>query len=268
MSASLLYHALGLQHQEYLGTEYTKGAIIFKIRTKPSELRCSYCNSYNVRPKGIKERKFKAPPIGKKRIFIEAKIQRLECKDCGAIRQEPIKYAEYKKTYTKVFKRYAIDLLKVMTMQDVAKLLGVGWDMIKEIQKEYLEKHYGKPELQNITRIAIDEISIQKGHKYFTVVMDLDTGAIVYVGEGKDSECLEPFWKRLKRSGAIIEAVAIDMSPAYIDAVTKHMHDAKIVFDHFHIIKLYNDKLTELRRELYNFETDAGKKKSSKEQGG
>jgi transposase len=92
--------------------------------------------------------------------------------------------------------------------------------------------------------------------------MDLDTGAIVYVGEGKDSECLEPFRKRLKRSGAKIEAASPDMSPAYIEAVTKHLHDAKIVFDHFHIIKLYNDKLTELRRDLYNFETDDSKKKS------
>jgi transposase len=93
-----------------------------------------------------------------------------------------------------------------------------------------------------------------------TVVMDLKSGAIVFVGAGRDSESLIPFWKRLKRSGAKIEAVSIDMSPAYKEAVVKNLSASKVVFDHFHIIKMYNDKLTELRRDLFNFETDAGQK--------
>jgi transposase len=64
----------------------------------------------------------------------------------------------------------------------------------------------------------------------------------------------------LKRSGAKIEAVFIDMSPAYIEAVVKNLSSSKLVFDHFHIIKLFNDKLTELRRDLYNYEPDTEKK--------
>ena len=62
----------------------------------------------------------------------------------------------------------------------------------------------------------------------------------------------EPFWKRLKGSKANIDAVAIDMSPAYISAVMENLTKATIVFDHFHIIKLYNDGLSELRRKLYH----------------
>ncbi|MBM2814252.1 MAG: Transposase [Ignavibacteria bacterium] len=148
----------------------------------------------------------------------------------------------------------------MMTIQDVSETVGVGWDMVKGIQKQYLEKHYGSPDLKKVRSIAIDEIAIEKGHKYLTVVMDLETGAIVFVGDGKHAESLQPFWKRLKRSGAKIESVAIDMSPAYIEAVTKNLQSSKIVFDHFHIIKMYNETLSELRRDLYNFETDAGKK--------
>jgi transposase len=260
MSTSLLYHAFGLQHQEYLGTEYVDGKIIFKIRTKPEELRCSNCNSYKVKLRGSKERIFRAQPIGKKRIYLRAKIQRLECKECGVVRQEAIKYADYKKSYTKGFQRYVLELSKMMTIQDVSNAVGAGWDLVKGIQKEYLQKHYGKPDLKGLKRIAIDEIAIQKGHKYFTVVMDLDSGAIVFVGEGKDSACLLPFWKRLKRSGAKIESVSIDMSPAYIEAVAENLSVSEIVFDHFHIIKMYNDKLTEIRRDLYNFETESSKK--------
>lgn len=61
-----------------------------------------------------------------------------------------------------------------------------------------------------------------------------------------------PFWRRLKRADAHVEAVAIDMSAAYIAAVKDHLPKVVIVFDHFHIVKLYNDGLTKLRRELYH----------------
>ena len=181
--------------------------------------------------------------------------------DCGSIRQEVIKYADYKKTYTRSFQRYVLDLVKVMTIQDVAEAVGVGWDMVKGIQKEYLGKHYGKPDLKEVRSISIDEIAVEKGHKYLTIVMDLLSGAVIFVGEGKNAECLQPFFERLKRSHAKIESVAIDMSPAYIEAVTRNLSASKVVFDHFHIIKMYNDALSELRRDLYNFETDTNKKK-------
>jgi transposase len=260
MSTSLLYHGFGLVHQQCLKTEYEDGKIIFNIQTKPEELRCSCCNSYRIKYRGFKERIFKAQPIGRKQVYLKAIIRRLECLDCGHIRQEAIKYADYKKSYTRGFQRYVLDLSKMMTIQDVSETLGVGWDLVKGIQKQYLEKHYGHPDLKNVKSIAIDEIAIQKGHKYLTVVMDLGIGAVVFVGDGKDSDCLLPFWKRLKHSGAKIESVAIDMSPAYIESVTKNLTSAKIVFDHFHIIKMYNDSLSELRCDLYNFEKDKGKK--------
>ena len=100
-------------------------------------------------------------------------------------------------------------------------------------------------------QIAIDEISIGKGHRYLTVVLDLETGRIVYVGHGKGGDALADFWKRLRRCGAKIAAVATDMSPAYIDAVTTHLPEAVLVFDRFHVMKLFNDKLSDLRRELH-----------------
>jgi transposase len=82
--------------------------------------------------------------------------------------------------------------------------------------------------------------------------MDLDSGAVVFVGHGKGADALKPFWKRLRPSGAKIEAAAMDMSEAYRGAVATHLKTAVIVFDHFHVIKLYNDKLSGLRRSLYH----------------
>jgi transposase len=132
----------------------------------------------------------------------------------------------------------------------------VGWDVIKDIQKRDLKCRFAKPKLKSMSLMAIDEIAVAKGHRYLTVVMDLETGAVVFVGDGRGADALNPFWKRLRPSHAQIEAVAMDMSAAYRAAVSIHLPKAKIVFDHFHVIKLFNDRLSNFRRALYREATD------------
>ena len=135
---------------------------------------------------------------------------------------------------------------------------------MKDIQKRNLNKHFAKPKLKHLKHLAIDEIAVSKGHRYLTVVLDLESGAVVFVGDGKGADALLPFWKRLRASHAKIQAVATDMSPAYIDAVTTYLPDATLVFDRFHVMKLYNEKLSQLRRDLQREATDGPMKKSIK----
>ncbi len=130
-------------------------------------------------------------------------------------------------TYTKAFARYALELSQYMTIQDVADHLRISWDVIKEIQKADLKRRFDRPKLKHLRHIAIDEISTAKGHVYLTIVLDLDSGVVVHVGSGKGGDALKDFWMRLRHSGAKIEAVATDMSPAYIDAVTTHLPGAR-----------------------------------------
>jgi transposase len=176
------------------------------------------------------------------------------------VRQVKVAFADSRRSYTCAFERYALELSRRMTIRDVAKHLGVSWDVIKDIQKRDLSRRYAKPKLKHLRHIAIDEISVAKGHRYLTVVMDLDSGAVVFVGDGKGADALKPFWKRLRGSKAKIEAVAMDMSAAYRGAVSTHLHDATIVFDRFHVMKLFNEKLSNLRRALYREATDVLKK--------
>lgn len=255
MSTSLLYHGFGIIGYQYLRTRYISGKVEFTIQHK--ELRCSVCNSSSVIRRGTILRSFKALPIGKKPVVIKLNVQRVKCKKCGILRQAKIDFADYRRSYCKTFERYALDLLQHMTIQDVANHLGISWDVIKDIQKLYLKNHFSKPKLSSLCWIAIDEISIGKGHQYLTVVLDLQIGRVVYVGDGKGAEALEVFWKRLKRSKANIKAVAIDMSPAYISAVSENLKEAAIVFDHFHVVKLFNEKLSKLRRDLYRELSDS-----------
>lgn len=121
---------------------------------------------------------------------------------------------------------------------------------MKTIVKEEFRRRFRRPRLKDLRLLAIDEISVGRGHRYLTVVLDLESGAVVFVGDGKGSEALDPFWRRLRQSGAKVEAVAIDMSQAYFQAVKEHLPGAILVFDHLHVVKLMNDKLSNLRREL------------------
>jgi transposase len=194
-------------------------------------------------------------------VFFDLDVQRVGCLRCGTIRQVSLGFADPRFSYTRAFERYALELSKHMTIRDVAGHLSVSWDVIKEIQKRDLMKRFSRPCLKDLRRIAIDEISIRKGHRYLTVVLDMTKGTIVYVGGGKGADALDSFWKKVKRAKAKIEAVAMDMSPAYISAVSTHLQKATIVFDHFHVIKLFNDKLSGLRRDLYREAKDLLQKK-------
>lgn len=250
MSTSLLYHAWGLQGYRYRRTDYREGGIVFEVEQNADTLRCSCCGSRSIVRQGHVIRHFKSIPIGMKPVTILLSIPRLWCASCCKIRQARVRFADTRRSYTKAFERYALALSAQMTIQAVAQHLGVGWDVIKDIQKRHLRRRFKRIKLRHLRCIAIDEISIGKGHRYLTVVLDLDSGAVVFIGQGKGAEALQPFWKKLHGSGARIEAVASDMSPAYRSAIEEHLPRAAHVLDRFHVIKLYNDQLSELRRQI------------------
>lgn len=251
MSTSLLYHGFGIRGYRYTRTEYVEGKVIFHIEQPREQLCCAACGSAKIVLRGHQDRLFRHVPIGTKQVWIQFPVPRVECRDCGKVRQVKVSFADPRRRYTRGFVRYVLELSPHMTIKHVARHLGASWDTIKEIQKTHLERHYARPPLKHLRKIAIDEISTRKGHVYLTVVLDLESGAVVFVGDGKGADALLPFWKRLRASHARVQAVAIDMSPAYIQAVQKHLPDADLVFDRFHLVKLLNDKLSQLRRDLY-----------------
>jgi transposase len=256
MSTSLLYHGFDVRGYRYVRTEYVEGGVVFTIVQDPKTCRCPACGDRNIILKGGVVRRFRTLPIGRKKVTLAFRVPRIKCRDCNAVRQTPIGFADARRTYTRSFAQYVLELARMMTIRDVALHLGVSWDLVKEIVKSDLQRRFGRPKLRDLQQIAIDEISIGKGHRYLTVVLDLETGVVVHVGHGKGGDALVDFWKRLRRSGAKIKAIATDMSPAYIDAVTTHLPHAVLVFDRFHVMKLFNDKLSDLRRELYRAAKD------------
>lgn len=147
------------------------------------------------------------------------------------------------------------------TIKDVSRHLRVGWNMVKDIHKKYLKSRYSRPDIRNVRRIGIDEFATNKGHVYKTIVVDLDTGRIIHVGEGKGKDALEGFWKRVRRNKAKIEIVTSDLSAAFIASVMENAPDAVHVYDKFHVVKLVNEAVDTVRRYVYAQETDLEKRK-------
>ncbi len=263
MNSSLLYHAYGVTEYEYSGIEYKDSSIFIKLKhEEPQKLQCPHCGGFHVIRYGKTKRDIRNLPFGSKRTFLSLTIQRYHCKDCEHTYQANIPFTHGSVSYTYRFSRYVLDLLRIGgTISSVAAHLRVNWNIVKDIHKQYLKNHYTYPSLKNVRRIGIDEFAVRKGHVYKTIVVDLDTGRILYVGNGKGADSLKGWWKRCRRNKVNIEVVTSDLSAAYISSVMENAPDATHIYDRFHVTQLVTDAVDDVRRLLWNQETDFEKRK-------
>ena len=246
MSLSVLYHALGLYGYHHLRSRRSGRAVYLEVvRDKK---RCAHCGYWRVIQKGYYWRTLRLPPIGGCWVYAVVKRRRFYCLQCGKIRYEKIRIADPRKHYTHTLENYVMDLCARTTIQDVAELTGLHWATVKEIDKKRLRRGLPREkDLKQIKYLGIDEVSIRKGHRYLTTVVDLETGRIVYVGEGRRVASLEPFIKRLKRLKIRPKAIALDMWKPYAKAIRRHYRGLPLVYDVFHIIADYSRVLNEIR---------------------
>lgn len=263
MNSSFLYHGWGLYSLECTKEEYKGNTIILHVQSKKRLSVCPKCGKRHIVKNGYRFRDFVGLPLGGKKVIVRMKVQRYKCKneECEYDQQENIPFATGSRSYTHRFAKYVVELLRGMTLQDVANHLQVSWDTVKEIHSIYLQRHYSPPSLKGVKNIGIDEFAVKKGHIYKTIVVDLDTGRILYVGDGKGVDSLEKFWKRVKRHNVHIEHIATDLSAAFISSVLDNCPGAVHVFDHFHVVKLMNEHLDDIRRKVYNMEKNINKRK-------
>jgi len=248
MSTQLFYHLFGIKGYRVIGHRVDSGRRIVKLRPNGRLLCCSACKCPQVVHSGRVVRLLHSVPVGLRATMLEVTVPRLECRNCGLTRQLAFAFADPRASYTKAFARYVVTLARHMSLSALARLLSVGWDLIKSIVKRHLQQHYGRPRLRHVRWIAIDEINLGRRFGFSTIVLDLDSGAVIYVGEGRSAAALDPFWRRLRASRAKIEAVAMDMGAAYRSAVRRHLPNAVCVVDRFHIVKLLNDRIAQLLR--------------------
>jgi len=262
MSTSAMYHVYGARTYRYLKAEFRGGAVYYHIEKKDRHRRCVECGGRDVTFDSRDVVTVKTVPSGSKQIFLVLHLRVLKCRDCGARRQESRDVAEPRKSYTKQLARYVLDLVKQMTIQAVARHLQMSWDLVKDILKSNLRRRAARRSWRKVRHIAIDEIAIRKGHRYMTVVLDLDTGQVLYAAEGRDKKSLEPFFRRLRNARTKLEAVAVDMSEAYLNAVRDYWpKEVAVVHDHYHIVSNMNGVIDKVRRLEQKRLEDKGERK-------
>ena len=196
-----------------------------------------------------------------KKTVMRVATRRIVCRAWGASTQEPISFcSDSYVRYTKWAARFALVLRADMSIKATAERTGMHWETVKNIEKAWLAKKYRRIHLGNVEYLGIDEVYMGKRMGFITVARDLVSGDVLFIGKGKSGEALKPFEKRLKRRAKHIKAVAIDMANSYCAWAKEVLPDADIVYDHFHVIKLMNERMNNLRRSTMNKLEDEQKK--------
>lgn len=148
--------------------------------------------------------------MGRKKSFLVLHLYRLRCLDGGALRQESRDVASPCRRYTSALARLVIELCEQTTIQAVADYTGLDWETVRDILKTELRRRVQRRCYSRVRRLAIDEIAVRKGHRYLTVVVDLDSGCVLFVVPGRDHRALQPVFARLRAAGAKLVAIAVD----------------------------------------------------------
>lgn len=183
---------------------------------------------------------------------LHARLPRVKCPEHG-VTQVAASWAEPHSRFTLLFERWIIDVIdQCSALSGACALLGISWDQALGVMQRAVTRGRARKSAEPIKHMGVDEKAFRKGHSYMTVVCDLDAGTVEHVAEDRTSESLGEYFKSLEDeqlSG--IEAVAMDMWPAYIKATLEHVPLAadKIVFDRFHIVKMLNEAVDQVRRQ-------------------
>lgn len=147
-------------------------------------------------------------------------VRRLRCPSCDSTRAEGLDFVAPSARVTKRMTRYVAGICRMLSVAEVARHLGLDWKLVKACDKAVLAEEFGETDTSGLRLLAIDESSLKKGHRYITVVLDYETGRVVWMGEGRKAKTLRAFFDLLSaKARAAIEAVAIDMWAPYIRAV-------------------------------------------------
>lgn len=252
MSTSLMYHTQGIVGFQHCSFTFQKNSVIEHIKRKT--FHCPDCGSSHVTRQALYNRQVHGLSYGAKNLYFEFTVHRIYCLKCRSRRIEHFPFLSHPKSrISKALERTIIELRSEMSISAIARYFKINWRTVKNCERRHLKYKYRKIKLKHVKIIGIDEIFVSRRNgqeKYLTIVRDLESGAVLFVGDGKGVETLQEFSRWLKQSRCQIELIAMDMSKAFIAWAKEVLPQAEIVFDHFHVIKLMNEKLDQVRRRI------------------
>lgn len=186
------------------------------------------------------------------KTFMHARVPRVDCRTCDKITQVPLPWARPGSHFTYRFEAWAMRLMAEMPVKAASRELREHDTRLWRVFRHYVNQAMSELDISKVKRIAMDETSSRRGHRYITLFVDVDTKIVLFAAEGKGKETLACFKEHLASKGVEaeqIQEICCDMSPAFIRGIEDHFPEAQITFDKFHIMKLINEAVDDVRIE-------------------
>ena len=196
-------------------------------------------------------RKWRHLNIFEHECYLECRLPRVKCQQCGKIKTLKGPWEGKIKGFTLLFEAFALTLLREMPVNAVGRIVGEHDTRLWRLLKAYVDEAYEEAYFSEMRVVGCDELSARKGHNYLSVFADLEAKRVLFATEGKDAATWDRFAKELPKHSATadqIEQVSIDMSPAYQKGARENCPDAEIVFDRFHVMQNVGKAVDEVRR--------------------
>jgi transposase len=231
------------------GVAFAQEGVVVSVRLRRGRRACSRCGQIVSVTHDTARRRWRHLDLGGTRCFVEARLRRLRCPDCG-VRVEAVPFARTGARHTRAFDQLVCALAQQMAKTPLTRLLRIGWLTVGRICARVVRERLRPARFDGLRRIGIDEVSYRRGHRYLTLVLDHDTSRVVWASEGaRQKTSLNGFLAALgAERAAAIEAVSIDMAPGYYEALRKQLPSARLCIDPFHVVKLANRALERQRR--------------------
>jgi transposase len=210
---------------------------------------CSGCDRARPGYDRLPERRFEFVPLWGIAVYFIYAMRRVECPTCG-VKVERVPWADGKSSMTTSYKWFLARWAKRMCWKDVATAFHVGWDRVYGAVKHAVSWGFEHRDLDGIEAIGIDEVQWHRGHKYQTVVYQLDEGKkrLLWVGPDRTAKTLLRFFRMLgKERSAALQFVCSDMWQAYLKVIAKKASQAIHVLDRFHIMQRIGKAIDKVR---------------------
>jgi transposase len=249
-ATTLLGKILGLKKARILAATF--GDLGLVVDVAPTS-RVPYCSSCGRSVRAVHDRyegrRWRHLDLAGLRVWLRYTIRRVDCRCCGVV-VELVPWAENQSWFTYEFEEHVAYLAQRADKTTLSTLMRISWKTVGAIIGRVLPRHQSADPLEGLTHIGVDELSYRRHHEYVTVIVDHVRGGVVWAHPGKNAETLNFFFEELgKERCAQLEAVTLDMSAAYLKAVTAASPQARVIFDRFHVQRLAHDALDEVRRE-------------------
>jgi len=201
--------------------------------------QCSGCGHETTQVHEMTVRCIRDLPILDAETYVWVPRYRVACPACGP-KVEALPWLSPWERVTKRLAESVVRLCRVLPVKQVAEFYGLDWDTVKNLDVAALAAQLLPVDCSGVTAIAMDEFAVRKGHRYATVVVEPSRKRVLWVGEGRSREAVRPFFELLGPTGCkLLQAVAMDMNPAYEEEVRAQCPQAVIVYDLFHVVAKY-----------------------------